>query len=77
MTEGESQAVQSTSKAGAKRPDLKCVFMIHLDIERMRIKKALAKNDRKKTPRVQRLRRFSGRHYASVSAQMLRAQAWA
>jgi hypothetical protein len=81
MTEVESHAEQSSSTAGTKRPGINRVFMIHLGTERMELKKFfkkwLAKTTAKKTPQIYRLRRSSSRHQASVSAQMLRAQAWA
>jgi hypothetical protein len=35
MADGDNQAAQSNKTAGAKRPRVKRVFMIHLDIERM------------------------------------------
>jgi hypothetical protein len=35
MADGDNQAAQSTKTAGAQRPGVKRVFMIHLDIERM------------------------------------------
>jgi hypothetical protein len=50
MAEGDNQAAHSPKMAGAQRPEIKPVFMIHLDIERMRIEKP--KKCRKKTPRV-------------------------